>query len=50
MTEKTGKKEAIPIFYFSQLMALAMGEPVKINHFEDHKIDPRTLLKELNFK
>ncbi len=50
LMEKTGKKEAIPIFYFSQLMALAMGEPVEINHFEDHKIDPRILLKELKFK
>jgi heterodisulfide reductase subunit B len=50
LMEKTGKKEAIPIFYFSQLMALAMGEPVEINHFEDHKIDPRSLLKKLEFK
>ncbi len=50
LKEKTGKKNAIPIFYFSQLMAIAMGEPWEINHFEDHKIDPRELLKNLNIE
>ena len=50
LMEKTGKKDVIPIFYFSQLMAIAMGEPWEINHFEDHKIDPRELLKNLKIE
>jgi len=48
--ETTGRKNILPIFYFSQLMAVAMGEPLEINHFEDHKIDPRRLLKELKLE
>ncbi len=47
LAEKTGKKNTLPVFYFSQLMAIAFGESIKINHFEDHKIDPRILLEEL---
>jgi heterodisulfide reductase subunit B len=45
--EKTGRKDTLPVFYFSQLMAIAFGEPIDINHFDDHKIDPRILLEEL---
>ncbi len=37
----------IPVFYFTQLMAIAMGEPIKINHFNDHFINPEPLLKDL---
>jgi heterodisulfide reductase subunit B len=47
LAEKTGKKDTLPVFYFSQLMAIAFGESIEINHFEDHKIDPRILLEEL---
>ncbi|MCG3226259.1 MAG: heterodisulfide reductase, subunit B [Candidatus Heimdallarchaeota archaeon] len=47
IAEKTGRKDTLPVFYFSQLMAIAFGESLKINHFEDHKIDPRILLEEL---
>ncbi len=46
---KAGKlKEPLPIFYFTQLMAIAMGiKPLKINHFEENLVDPRPLLKNL---
>jgi heterodisulfide reductase subunit B len=47
MKEKTQGKESLPVFYFTQLMALALGVPMKTNHFEDHHIDPKPLLKEL---
>ncbi|MHA1258137.1 MAG: heterodisulfide reductase-related iron-sulfur binding cluster [Candidatus Heimdallarchaeaceae archaeon] len=48
--EKKGvEKNPLPIFYFTQLMAIAMGLPQKLNHFEDHHIDPKSLLKELGF-
>ena len=50
LLEKTGRKNVLPIFYFSQLMAIAMGEPLEINHFEDHRIDPRDLLKKLEIE
>ncbi len=45
---KHGKlKSPLPIFYFTQLMAIAMGLPLKLNHFEEHLVDPKPLLKEL---
>ena len=48
---KAGKlkaEETIPIFYFTQLMAIAMGiKPLKLNHFEENLVDPRPLLKSL---
>jgi len=47
MKDKAHGKEPLPVFYFTQLMALALGVPMKINHFEDHHIDPKPLLKEL---
>jgi heterodisulfide reductase subunit B len=50
---KTGKlkqSEAIPIFYFTQLMAIALGvKPLKMNHFEEHYVDPQPLLIDLGF-
>lgn len=46
--EKQGlDKELLPIFYFTQLMAIAMGEASNINHFEEHHINPEKLLKKL---
>ncbi|MEA2071673.1 MAG: CoB--CoM heterodisulfide reductase iron-sulfur subunit B family protein [Asgard group archaeon] len=36
----------IPIVYFTQLMALAMGVPVEELGFEEHYINPLTLLRE----
>ena len=47
MKEKIPGKAPLPVFYFTQLMALALGVPLKLNHFEDHHIDPKPLLKEL---
>jgi len=47
MAKNSVVKSPIPVFYFTQLMAIAMGEPVKINHFNDHFINPEPLLKEL---
>ncbi len=48
LMEKQGQdKELLPIFYFTQLMAIAMGEPININHFEEHHINPKKLLKKL---
>jgi len=46
--EKQGQEEELlPIFYFTQLMAIAMGESININHFEEHHINPEKLLKKL---
>lgn len=36
----------IPIFYFTQLLALALGVEEKILNLENHYIDPKPLLKE----
>jgi len=47
MKDKTQTKDPLPVFYFTQLMALALGVPMKTNHFEDHHINPKPLLKEL---
>jgi heterodisulfide reductase subunit B len=47
MRKNSHGKEPLPVFYFTQLMALALGVPMKTNHFEDHHINPKPLLKEL---
>jgi len=47
MEKNSVGKSPIPVFYFTQLMAIAMGEPVKINHFKEHFINPEPLLKDL---
>lgn len=47
---KLKQSEAIPIFYFTQLMALALDvKPLKLNHFEEHLVDPQDLLINLGF-
>jgi heterodisulfide reductase subunit B2 len=40
--------ETLPIFHFSELLALAMGRGGSDAYFERHLIDPRPLLKELH--
>ena len=47
LKDKNPGKEPLPVFYFTQLMALALGVPLKLNHFEEHHINPKPLLKEL---
>ncbi|MHA1303659.1 MAG: CoB--CoM heterodisulfide reductase iron-sulfur subunit B family protein [Candidatus Heimdallarchaeaceae archaeon] len=47
MQKKGVIKETIPIFYFTQLMAIALGLPIELNKFEKHFIDPKPLLKDL---
>ncbi len=34
----------IPVFYFAQLLALALGRPVETYDLHKHKVDPRPLL------
>ncbi len=36
----------IPILYFTQLMALALGLGEEVCHFDDHHVDPRPMLRE----
>jgi heterodisulfide reductase subunit B len=40
--------DPLPIFHFSELLALAMGRGGTDEYFERHLIDPRPMLKELN--
>lgn len=40
--------ESLPIFHFSEILALAMGHGRTDAYFERHLIDPRPLLKELH--
>lgn len=47
METQSQNKNSLPIFYFTQLMAIAMGESIRINHFEEHHVDPTKILKEL---
>jgi heterodisulfide reductase subunit B len=35
----------IPILYFTQLLALALGLGAEVCHFEDHAVDPRPMLR-----
>ncbi|MDI6739402.1 MAG: heterodisulfide reductase subunit B, partial [Candidatus Edwardsbacteria bacterium] len=42
---KTGKAPDMPVFYFTQLMALALGLPPDVCMFDLHAVDPRPLLQ-----
>ena len=41
----TGKKYAMPIFYFTELMGLAFGDPSAKKWLSRHMVDPRPLLE-----
>jgi heterodisulfide reductase subunit B len=40
--------EKVPVLYFTQLMAVALGLPEETWGFEDHYVDPRPLFQEEN--
>ena len=40
----TGKKYAVPVFYFTELMGLAFGDPAAKKWLSRHMVDPRPLL------
>ncbi|MHA2427821.1 MAG: CoB--CoM heterodisulfide reductase iron-sulfur subunit B family protein [Candidatus Hermodarchaeia archaeon] len=46
--EKHPDLPSVPIFYFSQLLVLALGLDPRLCRFENHHIDPRPLLTKLN--
>ncbi len=46
MSEKMGELKNLPVFYFTELLALAMGVSEENFDFSLHYIDPRPLLKE----
>ncbi len=46
ITKKYADFASIPVFYFTQLLALALGLEVQVNHFDLHYVDPLPLLKE----
>ncbi|MFC1913358.1 CoB--CoM heterodisulfide reductase iron-sulfur subunit B family protein [Chloroflexota bacterium] len=45
ISKKTGIEYTTPIFYFSELMGLAFGEPSAHKWFGRHMVDPKPLLK-----
>jgi len=47
VVEKYSEFKKIPILYFTQLLALALGLPEEVCRFELHYVDPRPLLKEI---
>jgi heterodisulfide reductase subunit B len=38
--------KGLPVFYFTQLLALALDLDVNVCEFDEHFVDPRTLLME----
>ncbi|MCK4964407.1 MAG: CoB--CoM heterodisulfide reductase iron-sulfur subunit B family protein [Dehalococcoidia bacterium] len=46
ISRETGKDYQVPIFYFTELMGLAFGEPSVDKWFKGHTVDPRPLLRE----
>jgi heterodisulfide reductase subunit B len=46
ISRETGKEYRVPIFYFTELMGLAFGEPSVEKWFKGHTVDPRPLLRE----
>jgi heterodisulfide reductase subunit B len=45
-TGMSRKGEKVPVVYFTQLMAVALGLPEETWDFEDHYVDPRPLFEE----
>ena len=45
-TEVSRRGRRVPILYFTQLMAVALGLPEETWGFEDHYVDPRPVLEE----
>jgi heterodisulfide reductase subunit B len=44
LLEKDGSFRTIPVLYFTQLMALALGQGEDVCHFDIHHVDPRPML------
>jgi heterodisulfide reductase subunit B len=47
MLESNGEITPVPVLYFTQLMALAMGAEPFVLGFEHHLVDPRPAVMEL---
>ena len=45
ISRETGKKYHVPVFYFTELMGLAFGDPSVEKWLSRHMVDPRPLLK-----
>lgn len=46
ISRETGEEYRLPVFYFTELMGLAFGEPSVEKWLRGHTVDPRPLLKE----
>jgi heterodisulfide reductase subunit B len=46
ISEETGRSYNIPIFYFTELMGLAFGDPAVEKWLSRHTVDPMPLLRE----
>jgi len=46
ISQATGKEYNVPIFYFTELMGLAFGDPSAEKWLARHMVDPRPLLKQ----
>lgn len=44
ISKESGKKYEMPVFYFTELMGLAFGEPLAKKWLSRHMVDPRPLL------
>ena len=49
IAQKSGKDYYLPVFYFTELLGLALGHPGVGAWLEKHLVDPRPLLRKLGF-
>ncbi|PIU57238.1 MAG: disulfide reductase [Chloroflexi bacterium CG07_land_8_20_14_0_80_51_10] len=49
ISQESGKEYNVPIFYFTELMGLAFGDPDVSKWLGRHNVDPRPLLKQKGF-
>jgi heterodisulfide reductase subunit B len=49
IARKTGKDYYLPIFYFTELLDLALGHPKVGEWLDKHLVDPKPLLRKLGF-
>jgi heterodisulfide reductase subunit B len=46
LSQRTGKEYKVPVFYFSELLGLAFGDPAAPKWLRRHLVDPRPFLKQ----
>lgn len=50
IAKKSGKGYYLPVFYFTELLGLALGHPEAAGWLDKHLVDPKPLLRKMGFR